>query len=451
MNLECNGKPHPQIHPFSNLHLSPEQSPPIIERGEGIYLIDTSGTKYLDAMSSLWCVTLGYSQPRLVEAAQRQLSDLPYSHSFRGRSSPSANKLAEKLIDISPNQMTNVFFASSGSEANESAIKIAWSFHKSKGEQNRRKIFSHQKSYHGSAIFSALLSGSASMHEHQNCELTDIIFTTTPDFHHEALSEETEEDFSNRLVTDLEDRILRERPETVAAFIAEPVMGVGGVIIPPKNYFKKIQKVLSRYGILFIADEVICGFGRTGNMFGSQTFNLTPDIMTAAKGLSSAYFPISAVLTSKKVNEGLTMFSKQNGLFSHGFTYSGHPVGAAVAMETIKIIERNRILDHVKSVSKIFKLKLNELMRTTSLLNARSVGLMGAFDIVVPKTRQPDRPATGQAGNKLMDLAQKHCLFIRAVGDTIVLAPPLIISESEINILFERLNDAICDWQKCSS
>ncbi len=441
---------HPQIHPFSNLHSLREESHPIIERGEGIYLIDTSGTRYLDAMSSLWCVTLGYSQPRLVNAAKKQLSNLPYSHSFRGRSTPSVNKLAEKLIDISPNQITNVFFASSGSEANESAIKIAWTFHKSKGVPTRRKILSHQKSYHGSAIFSALLSGSASMHEHQNCELTDIIFTTTPDFHHEALSEETEEDFSNRLVTELENLILRERPETVAAFIAEPVMGVGGVIIPPKNYFKKIQKVLSRYGILFIADEVICGFGRTGSMFGSQTFNLTPDIMTVAKGLSSAYFPISAVLITKRVNEGLTMLSKQTGLFSHGFTYSGHPVGAAVAMETIKIIEEDRILDHVKAVSKLFKLKLHELSDDASVLNARSVGLMGAFDLVVPKTGHSNQPGMSQAGNKLMNLAQKHCLFIRAVGDTIVLAPPLIISESEINMLFERLTAAICDWQKCS-
>ena len=185
---------------------------------------------------------VGLQSASACKAAKKQLSNLPYSHSFRGRSTPSVNKLAEKLIDISPNQITNVFFANSGSEANESAIKIAWSFHKSKGEQTRRKILSHQKSYHGSAIFSALLSGSASMHEHQNCELTDIIFTTTPDFHNEALSGENEEDFSNRLVTELENLILRERPETVAAFIAEPVMGVGGVIIPPKNYFKKIQK-----------------------------------------------------------------------------------------------------------------------------------------------------------------------------------------------------------------
>ena len=451
MDQELEGMPHPQIHPFSNLHLLREQTSPIIERGEGVYLIDTSGTKYLDAMSSLWCVTLGYSQPSLVKAAKKQLSELPYSHSFRGRSTPSVNKLAEKLIDISPKQITNVFFASSGSEANESAIKIAWSFHKSKGEQTRRKIFSHRKSYHGSAIFSASLSGSASMHEHQNCELTDIIFTITPDFNHQALPDETEEDFSNRLATELENRILRERPETVAAFIAEPVMGVGGVIIPPKNYFKKIQTVLSRYGILFIVDEVICGFGRTGNMFGSQTFNLTPDIMTVAKGLSSAYFPISAVLTTKKVNDGLTRLSKQTGLFSHGFTYSGHPVGAAVAVETIKIIEQNRILDHVRAVSKIFNLKLHELSSAASLSNARSVGLMGAFDLSVPKTKHADRSAIGQAGNKLMDLAQKHCLFVRAVGDTIVLAPPLIISEGEINILFERLSDAICDWQKCYS
>ncbi len=448
MDKELKTTNNPQIHPFSNLHLLPEQSAPVIEKGKGVYLIDTSGTKYLDAMSSLWCATLGYSQHRLVAAAKKQLDKLPYTHSFRGRRTPPVNELAEKLIDISPNQFTNVFFASSGSEANESAIKIAWSFHKANTEKARRKILSHEKSYHGSAIFSALLSGSAPMHEHQNLRLADIIFTATPDFYHQGFSTETEDDFSDRLVSHLENRILREKPETIAAFIAEPVMGVGGVIIPPKNYFKKVQKVLKRYGILFIADEVICGFGRTGNLFGSQTFDLTPDIMTVAKGLSSAYFPISAVLTTKQINDGLETLSKKTGLFSHGFTYSGHPVGAAVAMETIRIIEQDRIIDHVRDISKVFKIKLMELSETKAALNTRSVGLMGAFDLAIPNKSYPKEFVNGEFGNKLVGLAQKHCLFIRAVGDTVVLAPPLIISKGEINILFERLTNAIGQWQK---
>ena len=433
-----NSKAQPHIYPFTDLHLVSESSPLVIEKGEGVYLFDSSGAKYLDAMSGLWCATLGYSEQRLTEAAYRQLSILPFSHTFRGRSTPSLNQLAQKLIDVSPAQLTNVFFACSGSEANESAIKIAWSFHLSNAENNRKKIIAHQKSYHGSAIYSAQLSGSPMMHEHQNIEIPDIIFVTEPDFHRQKLQKETTEGFVERLVTNLEDRILREGPETIAAFIAEPVMGVGGVIIPPKNYFKKVQKILSKYGVLFIADEVICGFGRTGNIFGSETFGMSPDIMTVAKGLSSAYFPISAVLTNKKINESLINLSHKIGLFSHGFTNSGHPVGAAVALEAIKIIEEDDIIDHVRDVSKGFRAKLFNISADPIIADARSIGLMGAFDLNVSEEN---------SGNKLMHCAQKHSLFIRAIGNTIVLAPPLIISRHEINSLFERLSDAIKDWK----
>tara|TARA_B100001248_G_scaffold182585_1_gene139039 strand:- start:1034 stop:2398 length:1365 start_codon:yes stop_codon:yes gene_type:complete len=428
----------PQIHPFTDLHLTSDSSPLVIEKGEGIYLFDSSGAKYLDAMSSLWCTTLGYSQQRLTEAAHRQLSILPFSHAFRGRSTPSLNQLAQKLIDLSPAQLTNVFFACSGSEANESAVKIAWSFHRSNEEASRKKIIAHQKSYHGSAIYSAQMSGSPMMHEHQNAEIPDIIFVTEPDVHRHKLQKETTEDFVERLATNLENLILREGPETIAAFIAEPVMGVGGVIIPPKNYFEKVQKILSKYGVLLIADEVICGFGRTGNMFGSETLGMFPDIMTVAKGLSSAYFPISAVFTNKKINESLIDLSHKIGLFSHGFTNSGHPVGAAVALEAIKIIEEDGIINHVRDVSQDFRAQLFNISDDPIIADVRSIGLMGAFDLNVSEK---------DSGNELMHCAQKHSLFIRAIGNTIVLAPPLIISKQEINLLFQRLSDAIKDWK----
>ena len=428
----------PQIHPFTDLHLVSGSNPLVIEKGEGIYLFDSLGAKYLDAMSGLWCATLGYSQQRITEAAQRQLSILPFSHTFRGRSTPPINQLAQKLIDLSPAQLTSVFFACSGSEANESAIKIAWSFHRSNEESSRKKIIAHQKSYHGSAIYSAQISGSPMMHEHQNAEIPDIIFVTEPDVHKQRLQKETTEDFVERLATNLEDLILREGPETIAAFIAEPVMGVGGVIIPPKNYFEKVQKILSKYGVLLIADEVICGFGRTGNMFGSETFGMSPDIMTVAKGLSAAYFPISAVLTNKKIYESLINLSHRIGLFSHGFTNSGHPVGAAVALEAIKIIEEDGIIDHVREVSQDFRTQLLNISTDPIIANARCIGLMGAFDLNVSEK---------DSGNELMHCAQKHSLFIRAIGNTIVLAPPLIISRQEIDLLFERLSDSIKDWK----
>lgn len=431
------------VHSFTHLSEFEQQRAVVIERGDGVFLVDAAGNRYLDAMSSLWCTTLGYSETRLADAAYEQLSKLPYSHTFRGRSNEKLIQLAQRLIEIAPEGLSKVFFAGSGSEANESAIKLAWSYHKFKGHPEKRKIVSRSNGYHGSTIFATRLSGMPQMHEYTSADFPEIIYAKSPNNFSSEIQGESEDEFSERLADDLEQQILSEGPDTVAAFIAEPVMGVGGVIVPPKAYFEKIQTVLNRYGVLFIADEVVCGFGRTGNMFGSTTFNIKPDLLTVAKGLSSAYFPISAVFLKSEIYQTLVHATNQKGVFSHGFTYSGHPVGAAVALETLAIIEERGIVDHVSRVGDVFQCAIHQLREFESIENTRGVGLMAGFD-VIPKRIDSEV----HAGNLLMDIAERNRLFIRAVGNTIVLAPPLIISADEIKELIKRLKLSIDEMQR---
>ncbi len=430
------------VHSFTHLSEFEKQRSVVIERGDGIFLVDTDGNRYLDAMSSLWCATLGYSESRLVSAANEQLSKLPYSHTFRGRSHEKLIQLAERLVAIAPAQLNKVFFAGSGSEANESAIKIAWTYHKFNGNPDKRKIITRMNGYHGSTIFATRLSGMPQMHDYMNADLPEIIYTQSPNYVVQSHSGESEDEFALRLALELEEQILSEDPNTIAAFIAEPVMGVGGVIVPPEAYFEKIQAVLNRYDILMIADEVVCGFGRTGNMFGSMTFGIKPDLLTVAKGLSSAYFPISAVLVSEPIYSLLVYATSQQGVFSHGFTYSGHPVGAAIGLETLAILEERDIVNHVRTVGDKFQNAIRDLREFDTIVNTRGVGLMAGFDLVLSNSQ-----STSQAGNLLMEVAERNRLFIRAVGNTIVLAPPLIITEAEIDELIKRLRLSILEWQ----
>lgn len=431
------------LHSFTNLHRHLEQDSLVIEHGEGVYLVDAQGRKYLDAMSSLWCANLGYSEQRLVDAARRQLQQLPYSHTFRGRSHHKLIELAEKLVEITPRPLQKVFFAGSGSEANESAIKMAWSYHKILGKPAKRKIMARRGAYHGSTVFATRLCGMPDMHEYLNARFEEVVSTDLPCFFREARDGETEEVFSDRLASQLEAQILDHGADTIAAFIAEPVMGVGGVILPPEGYFPKIREILRRHDILLIVDEVVCGFGRTGRLFGSQTYAIEPDILTLAKGITSAYFPMSAAVVTGEVYDSLVRASRENGSFSHGFTYSGHPVGAAVALEAIAIIEERDIPGHVRQVGDYFHDRLRSLESSAIVGDTRSIGLMGGFEIYRDPGHREHFDSSFAAGSVLMDLAEENLLFVRAVGDTIVLAPPLVITEPEIDILIERLKTSI--------
>ena len=435
------------VHSFTDLSKHKSDGATMIDHGDGVYLVDKNGNRYLDAMSSLWCATLGYSEQRLIDAAQTQMGKLPYSHSFRGRSNEKLSQLAEKIVEISPEHLTKVFFAGSGSEANESAIKMVWAYHKSHGNSQKRKVISRLNAYHGSTIFSSHLSGMSSMHEYTNMEFQEILYASCPNYLTDSREGESETEFASSLATELEIMIDAEGADTIAAFIAEPVMGVGGVILPPKTYFHKIQNILKKNNILLIADEVICGFGRTGEMFGSTTFDIKPDVITVAKGISSAYFPISATIISEEIYDCLLEISEEKGVFSHGFTYSGHPVAAAVALETIKILEERNIPRHVGTIGEFFKSELQKLHNFQNIANIRGVGLMAAFDLVPNNEHQQKFDPTIAAGSKFMELAEKQCLFVRAVGDTIVIAPPLVITNAEISIMMERLEATASEFK----
>ena len=310
------------LHPATNLRAVQKEGPLVITRGEGVYVYDDEGRRYLEGMAGLWCASLGFSERRLADAAYRQMCELPFYHSFAGKVPAISTELAERLIRIAPAGMGKVLFANSGSEANDAAVKLAWYVNNAVGRPQKKKIISRKRAYHGVTIASASLTGLAFAHDDFDLPIERILHADCPHYYRGAQPGESEEAFAARLAGDLEQMILREGPDTVAAFFAEPVMGAGGVIVPPATYFDRIQPILKKYEILFVADEVICGFGRTGNMFGAQTFNLQPDIMTLAKALSAGYQPISANLLTNKLYEVLLAQSDKLGIFGHGYTYS---------------------------------------------------------------------------------------------------------------------------------
>ena len=330
------------LHPYTNLKKHQQNGPLIIARGEGIRVIDEQGKAYIDGLAGLWCASLGFSERRLVDAARRQLETLPYYHAFAHKSHEPSIDLAERILSILPVPMSKVFFNSSGSEANDSAIKMVWYYNNARGRHRKKKIISRLKAYHGVTVATASLTGLPNNHRDFDLPIANIRHADCPHHYRFAKPGESEEDFATRLAENLDDQILREDPETVAAFIAEPVMGAGGVIVPPRTYFEKIQKVLKKHDLLFIVDEVICGFGRTGNMFGTETFNLQPDIITMAKALSAGYQPISATIVNDELYQAFVAQSEKIGIFAHGFTYSAHPVACAVALETLNIYQERK-------------------------------------------------------------------------------------------------------------
>ncbi|MDQ0588368.1 aminotransferase [Variovorax paradoxus] len=436
------------LHPFTNLATHPQVGPLVIQRGDGIFVEDDQGRRYLEAMSGLWCASLGFSNARLAKAGSDALHGLPYYHTFNGRSNPAAIALAEKLLALAPVPMSKVFFANSGSEANDSAVKLVWYYHNAIGKPAKKKIIARRNAYHGVTVAAASLSGLAPNHRDFDLPIDRILHVDCPHHFRYAEAGESEEDFATRLAAALEQRILEEGPETVGAFIAEPVMGAGGVLVPPATYFDKVQKVLAKYEVLLIADEVICGFGRTGQMFGSTTFGLKPDILTAAKALSSGYVPISAVMVNEKVHAAVAANSGKIGTFGHGFTYSGHPVACAIALETLKVYEDENILAHVQSLAPQFQQGLQSHAARKYVGEVRGVGLIGAIELYAdPAKRTPFDPAQ-KAGARLAELALAQGLIVRAMGDSIAFCPPLIITAEQIEDMFARFGRAMVVFEE---
>ncbi|SIQ22709.1 aspartate aminotransferase family protein [Pseudacidovorax sp. RU35E] len=436
------------LHSYTNLATHGQVEPLLITRGDGIHVEDEAGRRYIEGMSGLWCASLGFSHPRLVQAGIDALKTLPYYHTFNHRSNPAAAQLAERLLALAPVPMARVFFANSGSEANDSAVKMIWYYFNAIGKPAKKKIIARDRAYHGVTVASASLGGLAANHSDFDLPIDRILRTGSPHHYRDALPGESAEDFATRRADELEQLILNEGPDTVAAFFAEPVMGAGGVIVPPPTYFEKIQAVLRKYDVLLVADEVICGFGRTGEMFGSTTFGVRPDILTCAKSLSSAYVPISAVMVSQQIHEAMAANSGRIGTFGHGYTYSGHPVAAAVALETLKVYEDEGILTRTRELAPRFAQGLATQAERRIVGNMRAVGLIGALELMLDgAARTPFDPAL-KAGYQVAQYALEEGLIVRAMGDTVALCPPLIITPAEMDEMFARLGRALDRFEK---
>jgi 4-aminobutyrate--pyruvate transaminase len=432
------------LHPYTNLKTHQTAGPMIIDRAQGVRVWDDSGKEYIEAMAALWCVGLGWSEQRLIDAATRQMQALAMYHSFGGKSHEPMIDLAQMLLERAPRTgdgttMSKVFFANSGSEANDTAIKLIWYYNNALGRPEKKKILSRHKAYHGVTVATAGLTGLPNNHRDFDLPLSFVRHADCPHHWRFAQPGESEEAFATRLAAQLEALILAEGPDTIAAMFLEPVMGAGGVIVPPATYFDKIQPILRQYDILIVADEVICGFGRTGNFWGCQTYDIKPDMLTCAKQLSSGYLPISALLVSDPVYQACVAESEKIGVFGHGFTYSGHPVPAAVAIETLKIYDELDIVGRVRGVAPRFQQRLKALGSHPLVGEARGVGLVGCVELVADKATKTSFPPSVAAGPKVAALCQEEGLIIRPIGDNLAICPPMVIDDADIDAVFDRL------------
>jgi 4-aminobutyrate--pyruvate transaminase len=433
------------FHPYTDQRAHAENGPVVISRGNGVRVTDDAGKSYIDVVAGLWCASLGFSNERLVKAAETQMRALPFYHAFASKSHEPMITLAEMLLERAPVPMSKVFFANSGSEANDSAIKMIWYYNNARGLHAKKKLIGRIKGYHGITVASASLTGLPYNHKSFDLPLPGFLHTMTPHFYHGALPGETEEEFATRCADELEKLILAEGPETIAAMFAEPIMGAGGVIIPPAGYFPKIQAVLDRHDILLVADEVICGFGRTGNYWGSQTMEVRPDILTCAKALSAAYLPISAVMVNAKVFEVIADETHAIGTFGHGFTYSGHPVAAAVAVETLKIYDETNMLDHVREVGGHLQRELRRRFTDHPLVGeVRGTGLIGALELVEDRATHRNFGFGRKIAARTAKLMESFGIIGRPLpGDGLAFSPPLIITAEEIDLVLDGVTKAL--------
>jgi putrescine---pyruvate transaminase len=436
------------MHPFTDHKGLAEKGARIITKADGIYIWDSEGHKILDAMSGLWCVNAGYGRKALVDAASRQMQELPYYNSFFQTANVPAVKLAERIVKLAGDNYSHVFFSSSGSESNDTNIKMVRHYWATLGQPERKVIISRINAYHGSTMAGGSLGGMSGMHA-QSGIISDIVHIEQP-YHYGLAPNEDRDAFGLRAAGWLEQKILEIGADKVAAFIGEPVQGAGGVIIPPKTYWPEIQRICDKYGILLICDEVICGFGRIGKWFGSQLLGAKPDLMTFAKGVTSGYLPLGGVVIGKRVAGVLI---EQGGEFNHGYTYSGHPVACAVALANIDMIEKEDLVDKVlNETGPYLAKKYAELSKHPLVGGAESIGLMAGF--VLMKDKANHVAFDEEAGVGM--ICRGHCfangLIMRAVGDRMIIAPPLTITKAQIDemmvLIYTCLDKTLADLQK---
>lgn len=426
-----------QLFPFTDPKTAEKTPPKTMVSGRGCYVTDSEGTEYFDAVAGLWCASLGFSDQRLITAATAQMQKLPYYHSFMGRTSEPSERLAAKLVELLPAGLTRVFFGCSGSEAVDTAVKIMRFYQNARGKPGKKRIIAREGAYHGSGLASGGLTGMSYCHDGFDLPDPFVLRTGRPHYYADAESGETEIAFSKRRARELDRQIREADASTIGAFIGEPVMGSGGVIPPPEGYWAEIQDVLTRHDILLIADEVITGFGRSGEWFACQTYGIKPDMLTMAKQLSGAYFPISALGVGETVYRTIAARAHELGTFGHGFTYGGHPVGAAVALEAISIYEDMDVRTRVKTLSGRLRSRLVAVAELASVGDVRVIGLMAGIEL------RGDLRDPGAHGRAVGAEAERRGVLFRVIGDILAISPPLIIEEAEIDHIVDVLHDSL--------
>lgn len=430
------------LHPFTELSQHREKGPNVIEEANHIFVRDARHGKILDGAAGLWCVNAGYGRQEIARAMYEQALKLPFSHSFTSSTNEPSIRLAEKVLQFAPSNMSKVFFGNSGSDANDTNVKIVWFYNNVLGRPKKKKIIARRRAYHGVTVAAGSLTGLPHCHLGFDLPIPQVLHTEPTYYYREAAAGMSEEDYGKALAAQLDAMIMAEDPETVAAFIAEPVMGTGGVLTPPANYFEEIQKVLRKHQVLMIADEVITGFGRLGSPFGSQKYRLTPDLMTLAKGLTSGYQPMSATLLTQEIADVLEKGSKERGTFGHGFTYSAHPVAAAAGLANLEIIEREGLIQNAADVGSYLIARLREELRNEPFVgDVRGAGLMTGVELVAdPATKKPFELSDPVHGQVAKACYEQEKLIVRPLpnGHTLGFSPPLVISRSEADDLAER-------------
>jgi len=439
------------LHPYTNAKVHEKNGPVIMDHGKGIHVWDSNGKEYIEGLAGLWSVAVGFGETRLKDAAARQMDRLSYYHIFSGKSHEPSIRLAEKLVDMTPANLTRVFFTNSGSEANDTVVKLLWYMNNSLGRPKKKKFIARTKAYHGITIASGSLTGLPNNHRDFDLPAIPVRHLTCPHFYRFGLPGETEVAFTARLIAEAEAVILEEGPETIAGFIGEPLMAAGGVMPPPVGYWQGIEALCRRYDIMLIADEVITGFGRLGSPFGVMHYGFQPDIMVLSKQITSSYIPLAAIVFSEEIYAAIADNTGRIGTFGHGFTGSGHPVATAVALENLAIMEERDLFANAARVGQHFQAALSELADHPLVGEVRGAGLIAGLELVADKRTRRAFSTPGMVGMRVFHAAQECGLITRAIGDTIALCPPLILNEAQVLEIVRRLRQALdvtAEWQR---
>lgn len=434
------------LHPTTSIVDIQKNGPRVIAKGEGVYVEDQHGKKQLDAIAGLWCVNVGYGRKELAEVMAKASEELSYYHTFGGASNIPQIELAEKLISITPTSLTKVFYGCSGSDANDTLVKIAWQYHQLRDKPNKVKIIARQQAYHGTSISGASLTGLPSFHRGFGLPLERVLRVSCPHYWRYAEAGETESDYSERLIREVADLIEKEGADNIAAFIAEPIMAAGGVIPPPKDYFAKLQSLLAEHDILLIADEVVCGYGRLGVQFGSELFDIKPDMMASAKGLTSGYFPLSAAFISDKVWEVMTEGSRQFGSFAHGYTYSGHPVGCAVALANLNVMEKEKLVENAKATGLYLHEQLKQRFESHPHVGEiRGQGLLAGIQLVEDKSSKQLFDVAKKIPAQIAKACMDSGIIVRPLPTigTIALSPPLTLEKEHVDLIVDGIEHGL--------